>query len=147
MKEIKFSQWLFELNTCKITQPIQPIWQHILPCLSLPSKSHCEKSISSICLESPFFWIFKYSRNSQCIVISTVEDPYFKNKVPKYQKGTKFTKVLFNIIGGILSRILHLIELTCISLFEVVFVFGCIILINANAALYFANHMPQSKRR
>ena len=34
--------------TCKIAQPIQPIWQHILPCLGLPSKSHHENSISSI---------------------------------------------------------------------------------------------------
>ena len=39
--------------TCKIAQPIQPIWQHILHCFSLPSKSHRENSISSIILESP----------------------------------------------------------------------------------------------
>ena len=39
--------------TCKIAQPIQPIWQQILPCLGLPSKSHCENSISSIFLEFP----------------------------------------------------------------------------------------------
>ena len=52
----------------------------ILPCLSLPSKRHSENSISSIFLESPhqvdiknavksskhFFWLFQYSRNSQC---------------------------------------------------------------------------------
>ena len=49
MKEIEFSRWLFEL----------PVKQHslsgstFLPCLSLPSKSHHENSISSIFSKSP----------------------------------------------------------------------------------------------
>ena len=39
--------------TCKIAQPIQPIWQHTFLFLSLPSKRHHDNSISSIFLESP----------------------------------------------------------------------------------------------
>ena len=41
------------LATCKIAQPIQPIWQYIFALPQYPSKSHHENSISSIFLESP----------------------------------------------------------------------------------------------
>ena len=51
MKEIVLTMAFWA--TYKIAQPIQPIWEHILASLSLPSKSHRENSISSIILESP----------------------------------------------------------------------------------------------
>ena len=57
-----------------------PSGSMFLPCLSLPSKSHCQNSISSIFLESPhivdmknvvkssqtLFWVFQYSTSSHC---------------------------------------------------------------------------------
>ena len=52
MKEIEFSQWLFELPAKQHSQ-FSPSGSTFLPCLGLPSKSHCENSISSIFLESP----------------------------------------------------------------------------------------------
>ena len=65
--------------TCKKAQPILGwIGNTFLHCPSLPSKSHHENSISSIFLESSHqtwkmlsnppntFWVFQYSRNSQC---------------------------------------------------------------------------------
>ena len=52
MKEIEFSQWLFELPAKYHSQFI-PSGSTFLSCLSLPSKSHHENSISSTCLESP----------------------------------------------------------------------------------------------
>ena len=52
MKEIEFPQWHFELPAKQHSQ-FSLLAAHFLPCLSLPSKSHCEKSISSIFLESP----------------------------------------------------------------------------------------------
>ena len=51
MKEIEFSQWLFELPAKQHSQ-FSPSGSTFSPCLSLPSKSHCENSISSIFLES-----------------------------------------------------------------------------------------------
>ena len=52
MKEIEFSRWLFELPAKQHNQ-FSPSGSPFLHCLSLPSKSHCENSISSIFLESP----------------------------------------------------------------------------------------------
>ena len=50
MKEIEFSQWLFELPA-KLHSQFSPSGSTFLPCLSLPSKSHSENSISSIFLD------------------------------------------------------------------------------------------------
>ena len=52
MKEIEFSRWFFELLAKQHSQ-FSPSGSTFLPCLSLPSKSHRENSISSIFLESP----------------------------------------------------------------------------------------------
>ena len=52
MKEIEFSRWLFELPAKQHSQ-FSPSISTFLPCLSLPSKSHRENSISLIFLESP----------------------------------------------------------------------------------------------
>ena len=69
--------------TCKIAQPIQPIWQHIfaLPWSALkkpswefnffhnfgiPSSSRPEKCCQIL---QKLFWVFQYSRNSQCQVM------------------------------------------------------------------------------
>ena len=51
MKEIEFSRWLFELPAKQHSQ-FSPSGSTFLHCLCLPSKSHREKSISSIFLES-----------------------------------------------------------------------------------------------
>ena len=80
MKEIEFSQWLIELPE---KWQFSPSGSTSLPCLSLPSKSHHENSISSIFLESPhqvdmknvvksskhFLGYFNTLENSQCLVI------------------------------------------------------------------------------
>ena len=67
--------------TCKIAQPIQPIWQHIfalpwsalkkppwefnfLHIFRIPSSSRHEKCCQ---LLQTLFWVFQYSRNSHCI--------------------------------------------------------------------------------
>ena len=77
---IEFSRWLFWV-TCKIEQPIQPIWQQIfaLPWSALkkppwgfnffhifgiPWSSRHEKCCQIL---QTLFWVFLYSRNSQCI--------------------------------------------------------------------------------
>ena len=52
MKEIEFSRWLFELPAKQHSQ-FSPSGSIFLPCLGLPSKSHCDNSISSIFWESP----------------------------------------------------------------------------------------------
>ena len=52
MQEIEFSRWLFELPAKQHSQ-FSPSGSTFLHCLGLPSKSHCENSISSIFLESP----------------------------------------------------------------------------------------------
>ena len=52
MQEIEFSRWLFELPAKQHSQ-FSPSGSTFLHCLSLPSKSHRENSISSIFLESP----------------------------------------------------------------------------------------------
>ena len=52
MKEIEFSRWLFELPAKQHSQ-FSPSGSTFLPCLSLPTKSHLESSISSIFLKCP----------------------------------------------------------------------------------------------
>ena len=52
MQEIEFLRWLFELPAKQHSQ-FSPSGSTFLPCLSLPSKSHSQNSISSIFLESP----------------------------------------------------------------------------------------------
>ena len=52
MKEIEFSRWLYELPV-KYCSQFCPSGSTFLPCISLPSKSHRENSISSTYLESP----------------------------------------------------------------------------------------------
>ena len=66
--------------TCKIAQPIQPIWQHIFALsasvlkkppwefnffhiFGIPSSSRHEKCCQIL---QTLFWVFQYSRNSQC---------------------------------------------------------------------------------
>ena len=80
MKETEFSRWLFELPAKQHSQ-FSPSGSTFLPCLSLPSKSHRENSISSIFLEPPqqvdmknvvrsskhFFGYFNTLKNSQCL--------------------------------------------------------------------------------
>ena len=51
MTEIEFSRWLFELPAKQHSQS-SPSGSTFLPCLGVPSKSHCENSIFSIFLES-----------------------------------------------------------------------------------------------
>ena len=51
-EDIEFSRWLFELPAKQHSQ-FSPFRGTFLPFLSLPSKSHCENSISSIFFESP----------------------------------------------------------------------------------------------
>ena len=84
--------------TCKIAQPIQPIWQHILALswsalkkppwefnffhiFGITSSSRHEKCCQIL---RTLFWVFQYSRNSQCfgyiatfLLISLLKTPQF----------------------------------------------------------------------
>ena len=82
MEEIEFSQWLFE-GRLRQGKNVLPDGLNWLCYFAGTSKSHRKSSISFIFLESPhqvdlknvvksskhFFWVFQYTRNSQCEVI------------------------------------------------------------------------------
>ena len=65
--------WIFTMAfwaTCKIAQPIQPIWQHILPCLSLPQRATVRIQFL------PYFWNFGIPSSSRhekrCQILQTL---------------------------------------------------------------------------
>ena len=79
MEEIEFSRWLLK-GRPRQGKSLLPDGLNWLCYFTGSSKSHLENSISCIFLESPhqlgmkdvvksskhFFWLFQYSRNSQC---------------------------------------------------------------------------------
>ena len=77
MKEIEFSGWLFELPSVKQHSQFSPTGSSFLHCLGLPLKSHHIFHIFGIPSSSRHekccqcFWLFQYSKNSQCSALST----------------------------------------------------------------------------
>ena len=93
------SNWILTMAfwaTCKIAQPIQPIWQHFLPCLSLPSKSHRENSISSIYFGIP--WSNRQEKYCQMLEIFF---PYFTTLETYRAQSTFFRDTLYLVTNKV----------------------------------------------